>query len=85
MAGQRLPHFCTSDWNFAGTAPLASATAPPPGPASPAAAEYVPTTSNATKHMAMPTPMPPITQNFRTPQPSPIGDVFMSGFEGVYE
>jgi hypothetical protein len=33
----------------------------------------------------MPTPMPPITQNFRTPQPSPIGDVFMGGFEGVYE
>ncbi|GGV90047.1 hypothetical protein GCM10015535_45170 [Streptomyces gelaticus] len=35
--------------------------------------------------MATPTPMPPTTQNFRTPQPSPIGDVFMGVFEGVYE
>lgn len=86
MAGQRLPHFCTSGWNRAGTAPLASATAPPPpDPASPAAAEYVPTTSSARKHMTMPTPMPPNTQNFRTPQPSPIGARFRCVFDGVYE
>lgn len=86
MAGQRLPHFSTSGWYFAGTAPLANAKAPPPPePASPAAAEYVPTTSNATKDMATPTPMPPTTQNFRTPQPSPIGAPFMGGFDGVCE
>ncbi len=37
------------------------------------------------KHATAPTPMPPNTQNFRTPQPSPIGEPFRGVFDGVYE
>lgn len=37
------------------------------------------------KHMANPMPIPPATQNFRTPQPSPIGAGFKGSFAGVCE
>ncbi|GGY72738.1 hypothetical protein GCM10010326_78470 [Streptomyces xanthochromogenes] len=46
--------------------------APPALEARPAAAEYVPTTSSATKLRHTPNAIPPTTQTLRTPQPSPI-------------
>src|SRR5689334_4677271 len=54
-------------WYMAGTAPLASVTAPPPAPpfASPAAAEYVPTTSSARNEKHRPQPMMTVSQTFR--------------------
>ncbi len=73
MAGQRLPHFCTSAWYCAGTDPLASATAPPAAPpASDPAAASVPTKSSATNPRHVVIPIPPTTRTFFTPPGSPI-------------
>ncbi|GAA3645084.1 hypothetical protein GCM10023079_38620 [Streptomyces chitinivorans] len=71
-----MPHFCTSGRYAAGTAFFASATAPPLPPNRFDAALYVPTTSNASKHMTSPKPTPIATHAFRTPQPSPIRKEF---------
>lgn len=78
IAGHRVPHFCTRGWYLPGTAPFASPKARPPAsaPTSPAAAEYVPTTSSTRKLRATPIPIPPAIQNLRTRQPSPTPPVF---------
>src|SRR4051794_8242477 len=65
MASHRLPHLCTRLWYAAGTAPLASVTAPPPVRLM--AAEYVPTTSSPRNEKNNPPLIPVTSQALRTP------------------